>query len=202
MIWKIKMDKTLKKGPSNPSREESRGAFRIDDTLSVIIRKVEEKPCVSEPETAADDLSEIDPWVLEKENISPTLWKMMVNLNRKLDRLLKKIPVDLFTVKPQPVNLSSTGLELKVKRKFDLDELVRVKILLPTLPVKELVVESKVVRIVNLEGGEYEVGLHFQNLDDTVKSEILQYTLTRQRTILTEQRKKRFQDDSEPGKRF
>ena len=153
-------------------------------------------PVFPNTETLVDDPSEIGPSVLEKENISPVLWKMLVNLNRKLDRVLEKIPVDLLSTKPQPVNLSSTGMKVKVKKKFGLDEPVRIKMLLPTLPVKELVIEGKVVRIEALPDGEYEVALHFHELDDTVRDEIIHYTLNQQRKFIAAQRQKRGQDES------
>jgi hypothetical protein len=177
--------------------EEKRESFRVNDTLAVIVRKIEEEPCFSESETLVDDTPKISSSVLKKENISPTLWKMLVHLNRKLDQVLEKIPVDLFNTKPQPVNLSSTGIKVKVKKKFSLNEPVRIKLLLPTLPVKELLVEGKVVWIKTLLDGEYEVGLHFPELDDTVKDEIIHYTLNQQRKILARQRQKRDQDESD-----
>jgi Tfp pilus assembly protein PilZ len=179
------------------SREEKRESFRINDTLAVIVGKIEEDTGFSESETRIDDRPEIASSVLEKENISPRLWKMLVNLNRKLDQVLEKIPVDLFHTKPQPVNLSSTGIKVKVKEKFGLDEPVWIKLLLPTLPVKELVVEGKVVWIETVRDGEYEVGLHFQDLDDTVKEEIIHYTLNQQRKVIAAQRPKRGQDESD-----
>ena len=109
------------------------------------------------------------PSALEKENISPYLWKMLVNLDRKLDRVLERIPVDLLKTKSQPVNLSSTGMKVKGKKEFRPRRTVRIKMLLPTLPVKEMVMTGKVVRIEALADGEYEVALHFHDLDDTVK---------------------------------
>lgn len=186
-----------KPDPSKSTREEKRESFRINDTLAVIVRKIEGVTGFSETETLADDPSEIDPSVLKNENISPVLWKMLVHINRKLDRVLEKIPEDLLSTKPQPINLSSTGMKVKVKRKFGLDEPVKIKLLLPTLPVKEVVIEGKVVWMETLTDGEYEVGLHFQELDDTVKDEIIHYTLNQQRKFIAAQRQKRGQDESD-----
>ncbi len=150
-----------KPDPLKSTREEQRESFRINDTLAVIVRKIEENASFSETETLVADPSEIGPSVLKKENISPVLWKMLVNINRKLDRVLEKIPEDLLSTKPQPVNLSSTGMKVKVKKKFGLDEAVRIKLLLPSVPVKELVIEGKVVWMETLPDGEYEVAIAF-----------------------------------------
>jgi hypothetical protein len=191
------MKMPIKIDPMESPQIEQREAFRINDTLAVVVRKIEGDPCLSEPDTPVDVPRESQPSFSEKENISPRLWEMLVNLNQKMDKILEKIPVDLFSTKPQPVNLSSTGMKVKVKNKFGLDEPVRIKLLLPTLPVRELVVDGKVVWIETLPDGDYEVGLQFRGLDDTVKGEIIHYTFNQQRKILAAQRQKRGQDESD-----
>lgn len=190
------MNMPTKTDPLKPAKGEQRESFRINDTLPVIIRKIEEDECFSAPGTLLDDPGEITPSALEKENIPPGLWKMLVHLNKKLDRVLEMIPVDLLKTKSQPVNLSSTGMKVKVKKNFGLDEPVRIKMLLPTLPVKELVIAGKVVRVEALADGEYEVALHFPDLDDTVRDEIIHYTLNQQRKTIAAQREKRGHDES------
>ena len=191
------MKRPTKLDPLKSTQQEQRESFRINDTLAVIVRKIDEDPCFSGPETLLNGPPETAPSVLEKENIPPRLWEMLVNLNWKLDRVLEKIPVDLFSTKPQPVNLSSTGMKVKVKKNIGLDEPVRIKLLLPTLPVKELVLDGKVVRIEGLPDGDYEVGLCFHDLDDRVKDEIVLYTLNQQRKTIAAQRQKRGQDESD-----
>ncbi len=182
--------------PVKPVKGEQRESFRIDDSLPVIIGKIETDEQVSAIEYSLDDPGKIDPSVLEKENIPPRLWAMLVHLNQKLDRVLEVIPVDLMKAKSQPINLSSTGMKVKIKKNFELDEPVRIKMLLPTLPVKELVIDGKVVRVEALQGGEFEVALHFHQLDDTVKDEIIHYTLNQQRKMIAAQRQKRGHDES------
>jgi len=184
---------------SKSAQGQRRESFRINDTLPVIMRKIEEDTPFPEPETVVDDPQEIPPAFLEKENISPTLWKMLVRLDRKLDRVLEKIPVDLLNTKAQPVNLSSNGMKIKVKKRLGLDESVRIKMLLPTLPVKELDVVGQVVRIEALPGGNFEVALHFLELDDNVRDEIILYTINQQRKTIAAQRQKRGHDESEKG---
>jgi hypothetical protein len=178
---------------------ERRESFRINDTLPLIIRKIEEDTPFPEPERRVDDPQALSPAVLEKENISPILWKMLVRLDRKLDRVLEKIPVDLLNTKAQPVNLSSTGMKIKVKKRLSPDESVRIKMLLPTLPVRELDVIGQVVRIESLPGGDFEVALHFLEMDDNVRDEIILYTINQQRKTIAAQRQKRGHDESDKG---
>lgn len=175
-------------------REEKRDSFRINDSLQVVVRRIEGEAGFFEPDNNAEPMPETIPTPLENEKISLTLWKMLVNLDRKLDRIMERMPVDLLTTQSQPVNLSSTGMKIKVKKNFGIKEPLRIKMLLPTLPVKELVLTGKVVRIASLADGEYEVALHFQDLDDTVKNEIIQYTLNQQRKTLAAQKHKRGQE--------
>jgi hypothetical protein len=183
-----------------PARGEQRESFRINDTLTVIIRKIKNDENGYAPETLLDDPGEISPSILEKENIPPRLWKMLVHLNKKLDLVMAMIPVDLLSIKSQPINLSSSGMKVKMKKNFGLDEPVRIKMLLPTLPVKELVISGKVVRVEALPDGEYEVALHFQELDDTVRDEIIHYTLNQQRKTIAAQRQKRGYNESSKEK--
>ncbi|MHB8842652.1 MAG: PilZ domain-containing protein [Candidatus Aquicultor sp.] len=194
------MNMPNKNDPLKPVQEEKRESFRINDTLPVVIRKIETDEIIFTPETFEGDPEEINPLALEKENIPPRLWKMLVNLNIKLDQILERIPVDLIKTKSQPINLSSTGMKVKVKKNFGLDELVRIKMLLPTLPVKELVISGKVVRVKALAGGEYEVALHFHEMDDTVRDEIIHYTLNQQRKSIAAQRQRRCHDESSKEK--
>ena len=179
---------------TEPIREEKRGSFRINDSLPVVVHRIEaEADLAQETETVEIPFQKI-PSAPEEETLASTLWKMLVNLDRKLDRIMERIPVDLSTTKFQPVNLSSTGLKIKVRKNFDLHESLRIKMLLPTVPAKELLLTGKVVRIETLPDGTYVVALHFQNMDDTVRNEIIQYTLNQQRKILAAQKQKRGQE--------
>jgi hypothetical protein len=194
------MNMPPKTDPLKPAQGEQRESFRINDTLPIIIRKIEDDEDFPVTDMFMVNPEEIIPSALEKENISPMLWKMLVHINEKLDRVLERIPVDLLKTKSQPINLSSTGMKVKVKKNFGLDEPVRIKMLLPTLPVKELVIAGKVVRVEALTDGDYEVALHFSELDDTVRNEIIHYTLNQQRKTIAAQRQKRGHDESSKEK--
>jgi len=183
---------------SNATRtdKDKRESFRIDDSLPVLIHKLEDKDSSAPLDSALEDLKELSGQALPEDGINPYLWKMLVNLHRKLDLVLERLPVDLMKNQPQPVNLSSTGMRVRVKKKFNLEDEVKIKMLLPTVPVKEILFSGKVVRIKALEDGEYEVALHFHNLDDEVREEIIQYSLKQQRKIIMAQREKRGKDGS------
>jgi hypothetical protein len=187
---------SIKTGPLKQTEADQRESFRIDDTLAVIICKIEDKEFPLTGEPFRDDLQDLSLVALQKENINPYLWKMLVNLNKKLDHVLERLPVDLIKTKAQPINLSSTGMKVKVNKNFEPEETVRIKMLLPTLPAKEMVITGKVVRVEASEDGEYEVALHFLDLDEEVRDELFHYTLNRQRKAITAQRQQRSNDES------
>ncbi len=171
--------------------KERRQAFRVDDSLPLIIRPIAEGIESSCRSAMAEPPEEIPLEILEREKIPPALWKMLTAIHRKLDNILERLPVDILQIPPQPVNLSPTGMRLKVQKEFHLEDRVRIKMLLPTLPVKEIVLEGKVVRAEALSTGEYEVALQFEELAEEIKNVILQYTLNRQRQELLAKRMKK-----------
>jgi len=185
----------IKTHPMKHSEGDQRESFRIHDALPVIIRKIEDDEFSLSMEPVIEDLEELSPSAFQKENIYPYLWKMLVNLNKKLNWVLERLPIDLIKTKSQPINLSSTGMMIKVKNNFNLDERVRIKMLLPTLPVKEIVIDGKVVRVKASADGEYEVGLHFLDLEEEVKDEIIHYTLNQQRKAIVAKRQQRGKDE-------
>jgi len=189
------MSMPIKIHPMKHSGRDQRESFRIHDALPVIIRKIEDDEFSLSMEPVIEDLKELSPSAFEKENINPYLWKMLVNLNKKLDWILERLPIDLIKTKSQPINLSSTGMMIKVKNKFNIDERIRIKMLLPTLPVKEIVMEGQVVRVTASAEGDYEVAFHFLGLDEEAKNEIVHYTLNQQRKAIIAKRQQRGKDE-------
>jgi hypothetical protein len=176
--------------------KERREAFRVDDSLPLIIRNIREDLSPASLERVMDVPEDPSPSVLQKENISPYLWKMLTGLNQKLDYILDRLPVDILSAGSQPVNLSSTGMRVKVKKNLNLDQQVRIKMLLPTLPVKEIVLDGKVVRIETLAEGDHEVAFNFQEMNEEIKNAILHYTLNRQRKDISAKRLKKGDEES------
>lgn len=182
------------------TEKDHRESFRVNDYLAVIIHKTVDQEALPSLEPDIDIFEEIPPPVISMEGINPYLWKMMDNLHKKLDLILERLPIDLMKINAQPVNLSSTGIKVKVKKQFNLGEEVKIKLLLPTLPVKEFLLFGKVNRVLTCENGEYEVAFQFHNVDDEVREEIIQYNLKQQRKAILAQRQQRGKDESLHGK--
>jgi len=178
--------------------ENKREAFRIDDSLPIIIQKVEELDFPPFLDSGLEDLEELSQLALQEGGINPHLWKMLVSLHKKMDWVLERLPVDLMKVKTRPINLSATGMRVQVNKPYNLGEEVKVKILLPTLPVSEIIIVGMVIRVTALEAGHYELALEFQELDDEVREELIQYSLKQQRKALLAQKQQRGKNGPTP----
>jgi hypothetical protein len=177
----------MKEKAGSPA-EDKRASFRIDDSLPVVVMKIEDwdGPTAPDPKTGSGEMSGAP---LPEEGVSPSLWNLLVGLHKKLDLILERLPVDLMTTAFQPVNLSAGGMRLKVKKKFDPADLVKLKMLLPTSPVREIFLTGEVVRVDFQGDGQYETALRFLDLDEDVHEEIIQYTLRQQRKAVLAQKR-------------
>lgn len=189
---KIKSDRL------NNELEDQRESFRIDDVLSFMIYKLED-PEFSPSDATLENLKSLLTSALPDKDIHPLIWKLVFHFNKKLDLILERLPIDLVKVEPQPVNLSAYGMRIKVKKKYDLKDKVKIKMLLPDLPPKEVVVTGTVVRTVPVGEGEYELALCFQDLSAEMRDEIVQHALKQQRKFLLEKKQKRGIDDFNKG---
>jgi c-di-GMP-binding flagellar brake protein YcgR len=86
------------------------------------------------------------------------------------------------------VNLSATGLSVTTGEKAEVGDNIEIKMLLPEYPPLGILAHGKVVRVEDKGNGEYELGLHFIDMDEDIRDEIIQYTLKRQREIIRTQR--------------
>jgi hypothetical protein len=178
-------DDTVTKN-QEPDRRDS---FRIDDDLSVAIYKLEnlETPYPEGWDREIETLLTMPP----PAGTDPAVWSLLVHLYKKLDLILDRLPVDLLKSRTQLVNLSGTGLRIKVKKKFEVEEKVKIKMLLPTIPAKEIVLTAKVVRVIPNQEGGHELSLHFDDISEELQNELFQYMLKQQRKNICAQKNQR-----------
>lgn len=173
-------------------KSERREYFRVDDFIPVIFKKVDNE-CLCQKSRIISGYAyegdlEID---LNDESIDPSLWKMLVNISRKLDILIEKLSLEsegLTGIDYKPVNLSASGIRFISSEKFDRGDGVEVKMLLPTHPPTGIVAYGCVVRTSQIDDGKYEVALSFSEMNDDVRDEVIRYTINRQREILKRKR--------------
>lgn len=175
--------------------EKSRQYFRVDDAFPVKIRKVKD----TEPETARRSRIFLG-YPVEREEaqveapdetISPKLWKLLTDISTKLSLILEKLQFDeegFIKTAVRQVNISASGIKFRVDEKVEVGDTVEIKMLLPTCPPTGIITYGNVVRSKDIGNGQYEVALHFTNIEDEVRDEIFHYTLKRQRELIRKQR--------------
>jgi hypothetical protein len=174
----LEREKTLefKSVPIKNEGEDQRESFRIDDVLPFMLYRLVEQGPIPSGEVI-DDLESLLQSSLSDKDINPVVRKVLIHFDKKLNLILERLPIDLVKVGPQPINLGADGMRIKVKKKFDLQEKVNIKLLLPDLPPKEVIVTGTVVRIRPAGVGEYEVALQFNDLSEDARDEIVQHAL-------------------------
>jgi len=168
-----------------------RGFFRVDDVFPVIYRIIDGKGRCTESRIFSGfglDVEELD--VLD-ETVSPRVWKMLVDINAKLEMILEKLNLEnegLTRAESIPVNISASGIRFFIDQPVEIGSMFELKMLLPVYPPVGVLAQGVVVRIEAPVGGKYETSLRFIDLIDEVRDVIIQYTLKRQREIIRRQR--------------
>lgn len=175
--------------------EKSRQYFRVNDAFPVEIKRVENTPLRRSRIFLASpyerDEAEIE---APDETISPRLWKLLTDINTKLSLILEKLQFDdegFIKAEVRHVNVSASGIKFMIEEKVEVGDTVEIKMLLPTCPPTGIITYGSVVRAKDLGNGQYEVALHFTDIEDEVRDEIIQYTLKRQRELIRRQRQQR-----------
>lgn len=191
----------MEQHPENwkPKTEDKRESFRINDSIAVTLQKVVEPDFSSHQDSGMEALEALTRSALQ-EGIPPSLLKILIHLYKKLELIAQQIPVDILKVKTQPVNLSATGISIQTKQRFDVGDQVKIKILLPTLPVREILIDGQVVRVAARSDGMYHLGLKFLELDEEVREEIFHYSMKQQRKALLNLKQLRGKNGTISGK--
>ena len=122
---------------------------------------------------------------------SQALWE----INRKLDLLININLSDdfrnLMQSSPRPVNVSATGLRMVSEQSLMVGDIIEIGLILPQVPLLFIntageVVRSKLVRT----GGRdaFAVAVHFLELSDNDREDLIRYLFKRQREQLRQRR--------------
>jgi len=170
-----------------------RDFFRVESMFPVIYRKVDPNAPWEESRIFTGfggDVSDMEP---PDETISPRLWKMLVDMNAKLNLVLEQYHLDnegLTKAKSIAVDISSSGMRFPSDNAFEVGDVLEIKMLLPTNPAVGILTHGKVVRCEKRDNSATDISLHFINLVEEVREVILQYTLKRQRDIIRQYRER------------
>lgn len=173
---------------------DRREFFRVDDVFPVDCRKVADAGAAKKPKLVAGFGSEISGALeLPEDAIHPRLWNMLVDINTKLGMILERLDLHkegFAQIENRRVNLSATGLKVITPEKAEVGDNLEIKMLLPTYPPIGILAFGRVVRVDKADNDEYELALHFDEMDEDIRDEIIQYTLKRQRELIRSQRQK------------
>ncbi|MBF0516206.1 MAG: PilZ domain-containing protein [Nitrospirae bacterium] len=175
---------------------EQRDFFRVDDSLSIVVKKINGKSTARKSKIISEfgkEMSNLRSYSVDipDETVSPVLWKMLLDIDMKLGLVLDKLSLQkegLVDAEEKDVNISASGIRLACRTQFVKGDLVEVKMLLPSSPPVGLVVYGHVVMTACLSNGDCEVSINFTNVEEDVRDEIIRYTLNRQREIMRKQR--------------
>lgn len=184
-----------KNGPATEATSERRDYFRVEDVLPISVKRVSADPdsikCRVLTGLAPSGSYMINHDDLPEPGVSPKLWKLLKEINCKLDLILERLPSDndhLCGTVNKHISISLSGMSFTCDEAFDVGTLLEIKVLMPVDHPKWVMLYGKVVRTRKCDNDQHEIGVRFEELDEDVKDIISFYTLKRQREIIRKQK--------------
>jgi hypothetical protein len=174
---------------------ERREYFRVKDVLPMIAQRIEgmagKKSRVFSGYFSGQGITHCaeDP---PDGTISPRLWKVLCDINSKVDLILDKLigeTEETASAQVKEVSLSASGMTFTTQNELALGDLMEVKMFLPLHPPVWVVVYGNLTRITEMNDQEREVAIHFNEIEDEVRDILSFYTIKRQREIIIKQRR-------------
>lgn len=197
MPWKGEM---MEEGKKELNDNEKRSYFRIDDVISVVanpvnidIENVEEfKKCIVSSKAFAMADSEIETEGLITDNngdLSETqkLYQMVCEVRSKVDFIINHLMMEkegLLSTEKKLVNISASGIKFTILKDVKENDIMEIKLLLPTFPPVAVFAYGRVTRVKKRKDGKTDVALEYLNMSESVRNEIVRYTLTHQREVI------------------
>jgi hypothetical protein len=111
-------------------------------------------------------------------------------LNSKLDSIIRLLAFPSNSHKELDfarVNISAGGLSTSSSERYALDDLVEIRLMLPTAPFMIFYIYGKVVKC-DAAHQKYELFVEFTEIDDDIREQIEKYVFHKQREILRKKR--------------
>jgi hypothetical protein len=170
----------------------SRSYFRVEDVVPLLARKVEESERLRVARSFPYyDLALPGPEASPGPDVNPAVWQMLANIQTMLGMILERLDLEtegFHRAEKKQVNMSATGMRFRTRDRFEVGDILEVKMLLPARPSLGVIVYGDVIRADDMGDGEFEVALHFSEMSDELRNEIVQYSLMRQREIIRKSR--------------
>jgi hypothetical protein len=132
--------------------------------------------------------------IFELSSMEETEDKALLNwlkmLNVKLDLILSMLTLHnegFCSLPMKPVIISGGGMCFPTKEKFDMGDLLEIKVMIPLQQPMALYIYGEVIQAQEQPDG-YETGVKFVGMDDEIREEIVNFVFQRERQILRERR--------------
>lgn len=170
----------------------SRGYFRVDDVVPLVVKKA---PADRGMQVSRSfPFSEIAAPVSGDsiaQDVNPRVWQMLVNIHTMLGMVIERLDMEtegFLNAEKTHVNMSANGMAFRSREAFAPGDILEVKMLLPARPPLGVIVYGTVIRADDAGNGETEIALHFNEMSEELRNEIVQYSLMRQRDIIRSSR--------------
>lgn len=166
---------------------ERREYFRIDDVIHVILNKVSHDLSNKRSRIFSGYWFKTKQINISDDIINTGLWEILVSIDSKLEFILEKLCLKdegFLNVPTKRVNISASGIRVETNDAFKEGDMVEIKMLLPSYHPIGIITYGQVVRVNKIDDELKEVAMHFVNMEDDIRDEIIWYTLNRQRELL------------------
>ena len=172
-------------------KHERREYFRVEDLLPTSIRKIDEDLAKMKGKTIPGLQSSVGyPAGIEEnpeESVNPVLWRMLVEINRKLTVLLDNMYITsqgLTNIQVKRVSISASGMRAVCDECFEPGDCVEIKILLTANTSFWVVLYGRIMRVTQINDCNWEVGIEFFEMGDEVRNALSAYMISRQREMI------------------
>lgn len=193
------------------TENEHREYFRIDDVIPLVaipvhLDDVENKELLEKMMSskaipvagmhgspATDDVESAITTRYEKSE-SDKLMDEISDIKAKLDYIINHFIMEkegLGNPEKKYVNISASGIRFTVDHPVKINDVMEVKLLLPTYPPVAVFAYGEVKRVRDIGNGKHEVAIEYVNMSESVRNEIIQYTLSYQRETIKKHKESR-----------
>ena len=199
------------KNDNKAAADEHRAYFRIDDVIPLVaipvhlddvdneevlnrITSSKAIPMGGVHGSAASDIEESAITTRYERSENDKLFDEISDIKAKLDYIINHFIMEkegLGNPEKKYVNISASGIRFTVNHPVKIKDVMEVKLLLPTYPPVAVFAYGEVKRVRDIGNGKHEVAIEYVNMSESVRNEIIQYTLSHQRETI-----KKFKESS------
>lgn len=172
------------------SRVGEREFFRIEDVIPMVITKVDKSNTARRSRILTGYHSDMPTVIREEtqgsvdENLHPLLLKKLGEIDAKVSLILERLYLEsegLFKADNYRVNISGSGISFIDHNRYDAGEVVELKMLLSTYPTVAVHTYGQILNVGEHEQDFYKMGARFIDIDEDIRTEIIQFTMRRER---------------------